>query len=609
MLSLSSISPCLASPLINHTADSIIKRRPFKIDTLWHKSFIDSLTRRFLYKKKNKKEEYDQIQLESIKEYVKYEGKIIKSISFAHAPVFNGLSTTTHDGKQNLKERLNNWHTNTQQSVIEKSLFFKKNEKLSSYTLADNARYIRSLPFLRDAKIYVSPCDEKGDSVEVLVLTQDVFGPGFAIYPVTHLSGVRTKFYHTNINGMGQAVEAGIEVNGERTPLTGTSLSYTKYNLLGTFTDFNFGYSQLNTQGAIDTGVYEGSFFVKLNRPLYSSNSHFAGGLSFQYNKSINVENQHDSIFRNYHYRMFDTWMAYSFNFRKFSKRGAENRSRRAISARYYQQHFLEPPDQPYLANDPTYNNWRYGLFQFIAFRQEIYNTRFLFGFGRTEDVPTGYYSTFTIGRENRLDKTRTYAGTEYERQKALGKGFSSAYIGLGGFYDKEFEDIVLSIKGSFYSRLMTFKKLHFRHLIELGYINCFNPTLYKPVSINNGSGLSGFSDDYLNGDQRITLKSELDLYNIVEVLGFRFNAFTSLQLAQLGSTNDFILAQRLYPGIGGGFRIRNENLVFNTVKIAGYYYPGAPQTSSNFNFSISTVIDLRFNVSPIKAPSFVSYK
>ncbi|MNH37897.1 hypothetical protein D3C79_988600 [compost metagenome] len=61
--------------------------------------------------------------------------------------------------------------------------------------------------------------------------------------------------------------------------------------------------------------------------------------------------------------------------------------------------------------------------------------------------------------------------------------------------------------------------------------------------------------------------------------------------------------------GIGTGFRIRNEGLVFKTLKVGGYYYPTAPSSSPKFNLQFSTVVDLRFNVSPIKAPSFVAYK
>ncbi|AFD05500.1 BamA/TamA family outer membrane protein [Solitalea canadensis] len=586
--------------------DSIVKKRSFHIDSLWRKSYIDSLTKRFI--SKNRKPEGDQ-QLQSIKEYVAYEGKVIKSISLMQTDIFNEPDEKEAEKRKSLKERMREWHTNTRPWVIQNSLFFHENETVSSYRLADNARYLRSLPFLHDARIYVTPCDANADSVEVIVLTQDIFAPGVAIYPIDNVSGVMAKFYHSNINGWGQAIDAGLEVSSKRNPVAGTSLSYTKYNLLGTFTDANIGYSQLNTQGTIDTGVYEGSFFIRLNRPLYSSYTHFAGGLTFQYNKSINVNNLADSLFRNYQYRLFDTWAAYSFSFKRFNKKGEENRSRRAISLRYYQQYFLKNPEQPQFIYDPNYNNWKYTLAQLILFRQEIYNTHYLFGFGRTEDIATGYYATFTSGTDHRLNKDRVYIGAEFEQQKAIGRGFSSFYVGAGGFISKGLEDIVVNLKGAFYSKLLVHKKLRFRHLIEAGYINCYNPTLYKPVNINDDFGLTGFSDNSINGYQRLNIKSELNLYDLFSILGFKFNQFTSVQFSQLGDTNDFILGQHLYMGIGTGFRIRNEGLVFKTLKVGGYYYPTAPSSSPKFNLQFSTVVDLRFNVSPIKAPSFVAYK
>ncbi|WP_165784620.1 BamA/TamA family outer membrane protein [Solitalea longa] len=582
------------------------KKRVISIDSIWRKSYIDSLTKRFLTR--NRRPESD-LQLQSIKEYVKYEGKVIKSIELVQTNIFNFSPPVHPDERPSLKQRLSEVHTQTKQSVIHRSLFFKENERISSYTLADNARYLRSLPFLHDARIFISPCGTNSDSVEVTVLTQDVFAPGIAIYPISGLSGVKTNLYHTNINGQGQAIDAAIEANSDRSPVVGTALAYTKYNLMGTFTDASVGYSQLNTQGTIDTGVYESSFFIKLNRPLYSSSSRVAAGMAFKYNKSLNVYSQPDSVFRNYQYRLFDTWLAYAFNFKRFNKRGEYNRSRRAISFRYYNQEFLERPTQIQFNDDPNYNNGQFSLGQFIAFQQEIYNTRYLFGFGRTEDISTGYYATLAIGSDHRLNKNRIYTGAEYERQKALGKGFSLAYIGLGGFIDHGIEDIVLNVRGSFYSRLMIYKKMRFRHLIELGYINCFNPVLYKPVNINDGFGLTAFENNTLNGYQRFNLKSELALYSLFEILGFRFNSFTSIELSQLGDTDDFIFGKHLYAGVGAGFRIRNESLVFNTLKLGGYYYPWAPATSQKFAFQIKTVIDLRFNVSPIKAPSFVTYR
>ena len=68
--------------------DSIVKKRSFHIDSLWRKSYIDSLTKRFI--NKNRKPEGDQ-QLQSIKEYVAYEGKVIKSISLMQTDIFNDV--------------------------------------------------------------------------------------------------------------------------------------------------------------------------------------------------------------------------------------------------------------------------------------------------------------------------------------------------------------------------------------------------------------------------------------------------------------------------------------------------------------------------------------
>jgi hypothetical protein len=92
-------------------------------------------------------------------------------------------------------------------------------------------------------------------------------------------------------------------------------------------------------------------------------------------------------------------------------------------------------------------------------------------------------------------------------------------------------------------------------------------------------------------------------------VLGFKFNFFTSLQASLLSYKSDDLLRNPLHWGVGGGANIRNENLSLNTLRLAAYYFPNAPEPMSKIRVEITTIVDFRFDISALRAPSFISFR
>jgi hypothetical protein len=68
----------------------------------------------------------------------------------------------------------NSLHATTKSHVVRRGLLFKKGDRLISSEISDNERILRETPNLLDARIYVLPRRRDADTVDILVVTQDV---------------------------------------------------------------------------------------------------------------------------------------------------------------------------------------------------------------------------------------------------------------------------------------------------------------------------------------------------------------------------------------------------------------------------------------------------
>lgn len=51
-------------------------------------------------------------------------------------------------------------------------------------------------------------------------------------------------------------------------------------------------------------------------------------------------------------------------------------------------------------------------------FKQQYFKSQYIYGFGRTEDIPTGHNMKFTAGYYDQRIAHRAYIGLEYYRYK-----------------------------------------------------------------------------------------------------------------------------------------------------------------------------------------------
>ncbi|HTQ64545.1 MAG TPA: hypothetical protein VMI12_07085 [Puia sp.] len=538
-----------------------------------------------------------------------YRGKIIRSIYYNRLKVFGTLIEDTAYNPSKLVRFANKLHFDTREWMIRQSLFFRENDTLNAYKLVDNERYLRSLPFIQDARLYVINTYQDSDSIDIVVVTKDIFEYGGNLSDFSPTSVAATA-YNTNLFGAGQRASVGFRWDEAFSPQWRGGVGYSKYNVGGSFADVSVGYSVLNDRPTTDTGVYERSYYVTVNRPLYSSWAKFTGGLNIAYNSSVNVYLLNDSIYRNYHYNVFDVWAGYNF-MNQFKNNGINSENPNlALELRLFNMNFMTKPFQPKYQYDPNYNDHHYLLGKFVIFHQDFFKTNYFFGFGRTEDIPLGYNAGVSLGLDDWVGKKRTYTAIEAQKYWFKGKNLISTNLGIGSFwYNRNSEDAVIHLQTDYYSNLFRLQGPKFRQFIHGDYLICLNPDLYKPVNINRENGIFGYRNTIMNGYQRLNLSTQTNYYSNLSVYGFKFNFFLLFQTSLLADDKENLFKSPLYSGIGLGCMIRNENLAFNTVQISVNYLPPVPNAPNSFFIQLTSVAPIGFNIFALQAPSLITFK
>lgn len=565
--------------------------------------------------------EADTSMRKSEQEYItflkrnKIAGKnIIRNIYCRKLQVFgpSDIYDTSFSSSMKLLRLANNLHYDSREWVIRQSLFFHTGDTVNVYELADNERYLRNLPFIQDARIYITLVSSTSDSVDINVITKDVFEYGGALGELSPTS-VQFNIYNNDLFGAGQALNFGFLWNELYSPEVGTQLQYTKSNIGGSFIDGTVGYTYLNNNNSLDTNNYEGSYYINLNRPLFRSVTTFIGGISLANNFAINVHSLSDSLFRNYKYDIVDGWLGY--NFRPKQKRNGEMAKGPNVGflARHYNLYFTQPPAPYIYKTDPSYNNRRYMLGEVAVYKQDFFKAHYFFGFGRTEDIPLGYNIGIYGGAETWDQRQRSYSAINLQKYWVTPqKGLLNTTFGISSFWHQGTgsEDAVIHGEVDYYSRLFTFKHGRLRQFFTADYLDCPNSYFYKPLDLNGNDGIYGFNRVYANGYQRLNVRALTTLYSQIKIYGFKFNFLGSIQTSKLAARNQDLMDSPLYAGFGLGCDIRNENLTFNTLRIDGNYYPFAPpQMRHNWFFEITTITDFKFNIFALTAPSYLSFK
>jgi hypothetical protein len=545
-----------------------------------------------------------------------YGGKQIRYVYYNQLKVFGTTIEDTSVVPSKLIRFANKLHYDTRTWVIKQSLFFREGDTVNAYKLVDNERYLRRLPFIQDARIYVINSYTDNDSIDIVVLTKDVFEYGGSLSSFNNTQ-VAANVFNNNLLGAGQKVGLGFSWDNQYTPQWRTGANYMKYNVAGSFTDVSVGYTMLNDKPNTDTGQYENSTYLIINRPLYSTWATFTGGLTLSANKSVNIFSLPPDQYRNYKYYLIDVWGGYNFT-NQYKRTGYNsNQPNIGIELRNSNMDFTQKPDTVLkLQEDPNYNSHNFILSQIVFYHQDFFKTNYFFGFGRTEDIPMGYTYSASFALDSWTGLKRTYTAIQAQKYWLPGKNLISTSLAFGGFWHGgQSQDAVLHIQVDYYSNLFRLKGPKLREFLHFDYIDCFNPVLYKPVNINRENGIYSYRFTQYNNYQRLNFGAQTNYYSPLSIYGFKFNFYLELQASLLAAHQQFIFNGPLYTGFTLGCQIRNENLSFNTFQITASYQPFVAQGyqaaygPKNIFINVTSVTAFNFPIFALTQPTLIQYR
>ena len=533
-----------------------------------------------------------EIEKESDENYVSYAGRKIRKIEIKRLNVFGtNINNPGAESSGKSGNILNKTHINTLEVIIRKNLLFKPGDNISPLVLSDNERILRQLSFIDDARIMVVPVSE--EEADIIVVTKDVYSLG-AGYTYRGFERGNLSVFEKNIFGIGHELEFDFPFDTEKSKYPGIGVSYQVDNIKKTFINLNTFFLD---------GLGQTSYGFSLNRPLVSSTTKYAGGVSVT---QMYTTEDFDTmeVAEPLSYNLQDYWISRSFLF------NTKEVKRVIVGARYYNNNIFEHPE---IYPDSYYKFQQYKIFLgSVAFsHQKYYKTNLIYGYGRTEDVPYGVMVRFTGGREINEFKTRTYLGSDISFGKSLHKiGYFYGSMAIGGYLlNNEKEQGIFSARMNYFSNLLTPGKFKVRNFVTAEYTRGVNRYSDEYLRFLRENGFTGFRNDSIRGTQRFSISLESVLFSPSNLFGFKFAYYGFADLGFLAGSDEFLSTGFTLSAIGVGVRIRNDNLLFNTLQIRLAFFPNKPDFSRISNVVVSGEQLLRpYNFDP-GPPAVIQYR
>jgi hypothetical protein len=505
-------------------------------------------------------------QIKSEIPFRNYQGKIIRKVLiYSLDPLGTSITDTVNRTKSSAARFINRIHLETKKSVIRKNLFFKPGQAIDARLLAENERLLRQINAFDDANIMVAPIESSSDSVDIIVITKDVWSIGIG-FGTINIDKAAIRLYDANFLGFTNLLSTQVSMKTKRAPFFRfDGLSYVFKNIGGFFFDYAIGASQ------DDDGNQ--NFYSILQREFYSNMTKWAGGISFNYFRDANIIN--DSLKIISYNTTGGLWAGRAFLLKK-----SRQQIRLVIVESANIKHYSSRP-----AITPDSNKRYYDISRLLTgvaiSNNRYYLTHYVTQFGKTENIPYGYLFQGTAGPEVNNFYTRLFSELLISAGDFVGNtGYYYGRISLSGYFHHfSFEDAILKIQGNWLSPLMMTpnKRFKFRTYLwsdyRLGFNFLKNNTDHvdftQILDIRKGSEINN-----IEGDHSVSASIMTIMFTPWQFYGFKFGIMARLQGGLIAQNKKPIFTRSFYSGIKAGFLIKNDNLIFPTWVFSVSYFP-----------------------------------
>lgn len=534
----------------------------------------------------------------------KYDGKYIGKITIKSIDPFGPKVNDTLRQARNWFERAGNRiHFSTRRGVIRKNyLLFDQGSKLDYEVLSNNERILRTSPNLLDARIIVIPRADDKDTVDIMVITQDVWSIS-ADGSTSGFTSGNIGLEDKNLFGFGHVL---------RTVTSYDQAQEQKWGFRGRYRVPYIGKTFVSGEAEYINEWNNDSYAFRLQKAFLAPTIKYAGGLELSHNRvQSNVLFPNDTLQISFPvtYNLQDMWVGRSFRFYSGSEQFRKS-SRIILAARALRYHFTQRPEVRIDTNQLFQNRITYlGSVSFNS--RNYFRDLLIYGFGRTEDVPYGGLVSLIAGVEKTEFGQRLYGGFKVAHAQYYSRiGYLYSTINFGSFYqNKSWEQGIITIGANYFSPLINFKQHQIRQFVNARYSIGTHRFSGEFIDLNNNNGIRGISSRGLRGTKRLSLGLETVLFTPSELLGFRIAIFGFTDLGFISFQGDPLLNSTLYQGYGLGVRLRNENLAFNTFQLRLSFYPNIPFNEIPVRTSLSGIPSLRLTDFDVSAPATVPFQ
>ncbi len=512
------------------------------------------------------------------REYERHNYKIVRRIRIIPLDAFGySIHDTTHLPDTWLEKAGNFAHARTKRNLIRNKLLFEKNQALEPLALTESERLLRQTDYILDARILVDERTTTNDSIDVVIVTKDIFSLGGSGSFTPSSGAGRLTVRELNFLGLGHQPEVTYRFN-QKAPRP--------WEFAGRYSIENIGKTYITGNLAYINENYYQERSAYLFRDFYATNTQYAGaaGIADIEERILLPPTETDTIpqFGNLAFIRTDAWFGRAFKFKSYNL-GYEPRGRLITGVRMIHTKYTTTPTENFQTNQLYLGSIGYST-------RKYYKDRFLFGFGRTEDIPVGSIVSVTTGYENGDISDRRYWGASaaFARYR---ESFGYLYGGVswGSFVkDSNWQQGMLQLQSLYITRLYERGNWKLRHYLQSRATFGLNRNPEDLLSINKNDGLRGFNSSLLRGTKRVTLNYEANLYTPFSLFGFKLATIAFADVAWLSSGNKANpFNERPYTGYGLGLRFRNEYLSFSTIQILFSFYPHLPANEDLSGFKV----------------------
>ena len=539
--------------------------------------------------------------------------KIVRRVRITPLDAFGySLNDSLRQPRTLLERTGNAVHLRTARSRIRQVLLFRVGQPLPPQALAESERLLRQTDEIFDARVLVDERTATRDSVDILVYTTDVFsitagyelrgGPGSAV----------AQLGDQNFLGLGHQLNNRYQYGRDLPQPWGYEATYQ--------VPFrNFVYAK----GYYYNEYEEHSGGVSVQRDFYSPSARWAGALSVEdINRRLVLPRDPAPLPGqppNYRTRSFtrqSLWVGRALRLRSYDL-GYENPGRLVLTGSLTREnHFTNPTDTP----DDRSRTLVLGTVGYSVRR--YYKDKYLFGFGRTEDVPTGTLLSLTGGFETSTGPARRYldlrlAAAGYSQRQ----GYLYAGLDLGTYQRMQpggggWEQGLLNAEALYFTRRFRLGSYQARHLLSaratVGFNRYSEEVLLAGITSNLG-GVRGFQPaGQLLPTSRFLANYEGTVYTPLSLAGFRVAVLAFADVAfvseRVGGGSPFGNGAP-YPGFGLGLRFRNELTALRTFQILIGYYPRGQNTPNGLRLFETTRDSYQFSDFSFSQPGVARYE